>query len=116
VGGAPAAGGSQAPAPDDGGDVASYGMAVYARIVAAVQFPEQASREKIQGIVNVQILLEPDGRLRSAAVIGPSEPVLREAALDAVRRAAPFPTPPRRVAASGGPIAYEIPLRFFLKK
>jgi TonB family protein len=115
--GAPAGGGGVAPpAEDDGGDMASYGMQVYARILAAVQFPEQASRERVQGIVNVQIMLELDGRLRSATIVGPSEPLLREAALDAVRRAAPFPTPPRRLVAAGAPIAYELPLRFFLKQ
>jgi periplasmic protein TonB len=92
--------------------MAEYGQAVYARIVARVRFPEEADRERSQGTITLHIFIEPDGRLRSVTMAGQGEAVLRDAAIDAVRRAAPFPPPPPRLAAAGVPLFFEMPLRF----
>lgn len=115
VGGPGATGGApNGSGPGDG--MLQYGQAVYSRIVANVRYPERATRENRQGTVLLQLVLETDGRLREATAVGGVEdPLLREAAREAVYRAAPFPPPPRQVVEHGGPVAFRVPIRFFLK-
>ena len=96
--------------------IAHYGSAVHAKIAAAVQFPERAARENRQGVVLLRIVLDADGRLQEASVIGgQADPVLRDAALAAVRRASPFPAPPRPTGAPAAPVSFRIPVRFYLR-
>jgi periplasmic protein TonB len=93
-----------------------YGRAVHAKIAAAVVFPERAARENRQGALVLRVVLNSDGRLLEATVVGGEvDPVLRDAALTAVRRASPFPAPPRPVGAPAVPVSFRIPVRFYLR-
>ena len=105
-----------APAPSGDGsdlDLAGYGRSVHARIVANVRFPERAARERIEGTVVVELALDGAGRLLRATVVGDAHEVLRAAALEAVTQAAPFPAPPGNGTRQ---IAFQVPLRFFLRR
>lgn len=115
--GGPGSTGGTPNGPGAGDGMLEYGRAVYSRIVANVRYPERATRENRQGTVILQLVLETDGRLREATAIGGvNDPLLREAARDAVYRAAPFPPPPRQVVEQGGPVAFRVPIRFFLQQ
>ena len=97
----------------DSADLAGYGRAVHAKIIASVRFPERAARERIEGVVLVEIVLDGRGNLIRSSVVGDAHDVLRDAALEAVARAAPFPAPP---SSGTRQIAFQVPLRFFLKR
>jgi protein TonB len=73
----------------------SYYAAVLARIEAAKQYPLSAQRRQIQGDVVVTFQLSPNGRLIDARLTTSSGfHSLDRAALEAVRRAAPYPKLP----------------------
>ena len=48
-------------------------------------YPELARRMKLSGSVRLELIIAPDGKVKSAKVLG-GHPLLAEAALDAVRR------------------------------
>ena len=94
--------------------MAEYGRAVYSRIAASVQYPERAARENRQGTVMLRLVVGTDGRLSDvSSVDGAADPVLRDAAIAAVRRAAPFAPPPRQVVGGDGTVSFRIPVRFY---
>jgi len=69
------------------------GRKVLSRVVPT--YPDLARRTNIHGAVKLQVVIAPDGRVKSTQVIG-GNPVLIPAAVDAVRRwryeAGPQPT------------------------
>ena len=48
-------------------------------------YPELARRMKLSGVVRIELAIAPDGKVKSAKVLG-GHPLLAEAAMDAVRR------------------------------
>jgi periplasmic protein TonB len=83
------------------------------RLQESLEYPLAARRQGLSGSVELEILLEPSGRIGAVRVISSSShTVLDDAALDAVRRLAPEPLPaplPRR------PLRIRLPLGFELK-
>jgi protein TonB len=101
----------------DGRAIFEYGRLVHAKISTAVVFPERAEREKLQGTVMLRVVLDGEGALRTViALNSDAEPVLRDAALSAARRASPFPPPPVRFVSAERTLAFTVPLRFFFRK
>ena len=52
---------------------------------AQPMYPELARRMKLSGTVKLELIIGPDGKVKSAKVLG-GHPLLAESALDAVRR------------------------------
>lgn len=83
------------------------------RIQESVVYPLAARRRGLAGRVEVELLLEPSGRVRDLAVVSSSSHILLdEAAVDAVRSLQPMPLPehlPRR------PLRVRLPVVFQLR-
>lgn len=62
-----------------------------ARIRAQRRYPELARRREIEGRVRVSFRVGNDGRVEQVAVRAGADPLLDDAAVEAVRRAAPLP-------------------------
>lgn len=62
-----------------------------ARIRAHRHYPELARRRGIEGTVGIAFHVAPDGEVSDLAVRHSADPALDQAALDAVRKAAPLP-------------------------
>jgi protein TonB len=76
-----------------------YVQALRRRIQERLAYPWLAVRRRLQGILELDIHLDADGRLTEVAVVSGDGPgPLREAAIRAVREATPFPFPPELVA------------------
>jgi protein TonB len=79
----------------------------------AVTYPLAARRAGHSGTVQIEVLIEPTGRIREARVLSSSRhAMLDEAALEALRRVSPMPLPenlPRR------PLRVRLPLVFELR-
>ncbi|PYM61096.1 MAG: hypothetical protein DMD79_13850 [Candidatus Rokuibacteriota bacterium] len=72
------------------------------RIQERLTYPAGAVRRRLEGTVEVEVLVDVDGRPERARVVGgEGAPLLQEAALRAVRDATPLPFPagvaPRRL-------------------
>jgi protein TonB len=114
VGASPAGTGTAAPAPapaDQGVDLAGYGRAIQSRILSNLHYPEHARRKRVEAVVLVEISIDGRGSLVRARIVGDAPELLRDAALDAVTKAAPFPATPH-----GGPIGMQVPLRFSMRQ
>ncbi len=99
--------------PDKGASQA-YFNTVRAMIERHKHYPFAARRRRIEGAVAVRFILHPDGRATDAAPAEPSRHrLLNQAALKAVRDAAPFPPPPPGLFS--GPAPLEISILFQLK-
>jgi protein TonB len=72
------------------------------------RYPPFALRRRIEGVVVVRLRIGGDGRLVVASPDGTAEPLLARSAIDAVKRASPFPPPP------DGPLELELPIRWRL--
>lgn len=83
------------------------------RLQESLEYPLAARRQGLSGSVELEILLEPSGRIGAVRVISSSShALLDDAALQAVRRLAPEPLPaplPRR------PLRIRLPLGFELE-
>lgn len=87
---------------------------VLARIELMKRYPGAASRENQQDQVRVLVAMDRGGRLLDARIASSRGfDLLDEAALDAVRRAAPFPKPPPEIA--GNQVRVAVIVRFFRK-
>ncbi len=85
---------------------------VVARIELMKRYPSSAMRQNQEDEVGVLLTLDRGGRLLDAQLqSNRGFGLLNEAALDAVRRAAPFPKPPSDVP--GDPIKVSVIIRFF---
>ncbi len=104
----PGAGRSEVPA-EFGPYLASFRQ----RIQELVVYPLSARRRGLAGKVEVEVVLEPTGRVRAVAVVASSShAMLDDAALDAVRSLPPVPLPenlPRR------PLRVRLPIVFDLR-
>ena len=83
------------------------------RIQESVVYPLAARRRGLAGRVEVELLLDPSGRVRDLAVVSSSSHMLLdEAAVEAVRSLSPIPLPehlPRR------PLRVRLPVVFQLR-
>jgi protein TonB len=104
----PGAGRSEIPA-----EFGPYLASFRRRIQELVVYPLSARRRGVTGKVEVEVVLEPTGRVRDAAVVASSShSMLDDAALDAVRSLPPVPLPenlPRR------PLRVRLPIVFDLR-
>ena len=80
----------------------AYVRALRQRIQERLTYPAGAVRRRLEGTVEVEVLVDVDGRPERARVVGgEGAPLLQEAALRAVRDATPLPFPagvaPRRL-------------------
>jgi protein TonB len=80
----------------DGRAVANRYMAVVLQLIERnKRYPDRARRFRIQGRVKVAFTITPEGGVEKLAVTrGARSEDLNTAAMEAVRRAAPFPRPP----------------------
>jgi periplasmic protein TonB len=73
------------------------------------EYPRAARLRRIEGQVMLELSIMADGQIASAKVVtGSGNPVLDDAALEMVRRAAPVPMP------NDGPLALRVPVMFAL--
>jgi periplasmic protein TonB len=83
------------------------------RIQELVVYPLAARRQGLTGRVEVEVILEPSGRVRDVTMVASStHPMLDDAALEAVRSLPPMPLPeglPRR------PLRVRLPIVFDLR-
>jgi periplasmic protein TonB len=104
----PGAGRSEVPA-----EFGPYLASFRRRIQELVVYPLAARRRGLAGKVEVEVVLEPTGRVRDVAVVASSShSMLDDAALDAVRSLSPVPLPenlPRR------PLRVRLPIVFDLR-
>lgn len=92
---------------------ADYAGMVRMKIESHKQYPAAARNRQFQGRVRVGFVINTDGSLRDAALIESSRhEILNQAALAAIRDAAPFPRPPRNLFS--GPVSMEIIIVFEL--
>lgn len=90
-----------------------YVAALRRRIQERLDYPWIAVRQRLQGVVELELEVEADGRLGRVSVVGGDAPrALREAAVRAVREAAPFPFPGDLAAR---PLAVRLPVVFELR-
>lgn len=73
------------------------------------RYPRLARKRKITGEVLVEVEIGSDGELKAVRPVSESPRVLLRATEEAIRRAAPFRSPP------GGSIAFRLPLAYDLK-
>jgi protein TonB len=112
AGGSPAAPGSTG----DGGGIPPeydpYLQRFRHRVEESAGYPLAARREGLFGRVELEVLLDPSGRVSAVRVVrSSSHAVLDDAALDAVRSAEPEPFPahlPRRPLRVRLPLAFEL--------
>jgi TonB family protein len=72
----------------------SYWATVRMAIAGRLRYPAEARRQGLEGTVDLRLQLDGTGRLRSANAVSATAPVFADAALRAVRKAAPFGRPP----------------------
>ena len=86
----------------------NYPGKVRSKLQRALRYPAKAERKKIRGVVQVSFALSSNGALNSVRIAKSSgSPILDQAALKAVERAAPFPASPQ-----GAKSTFIIPLDF----
>ena len=89
-------------APSGRADQEAYYETVRWRIEREKRYPSQARRRQIEGRVGLSFTIGPRGELSDCRIgRGSGSPELDQAALEAVRRAAPFPAPPSGMVRPG---------------
>ncbi len=97
-----------------GADLEAYQEMVRARIEREKKYPSQARRRQEEGRVTLHFVIGSDGRLTALRVAKSSRSqALDEAAQEAVRRGAPYPSPPGHLVKGGG-LALELTVAFEL--
>ena len=91
--------------------VSNYPGKVAAKLRRALRYPAEAKRQKLRGVAQVSFVVSASGGVGSIRLAASSgSPVLDKAALEAVRRAAPFPAIPANAGRSSWP--FSVPLAF----
>lgn len=94
---------------------ASYARLVLSRLQRAIVYPRRAQRREIEGVVRVEIVLAASGALRKVRLLGSSgSDILDDAALELVRRVAPFPAVPQALSPRGQDVAFTAPIQYRL--
>lgn len=90
-----------------------YFEMVRLRIESHKRYPNAAKRRQIEGRVTVRFVIEPDGRISSLKIVKSTRHrALDQAALSAVKKASPFPKPPKNLFKRS--ISLEITIMFEL--
>ncbi len=83
------------------------------RIQDFKQYPSLARSQHLQGVVRIQFVLQADGTIRNIEILRSSRHrSLDDAAVDAIRRAEPFPAPPADLLKS--PVTLKVTIQFEL--
>ncbi|WP_157016190.1 energy transducer TonB family protein [Mesorhizobium xinjiangense] len=91
--------------------VSNYPGKIVSKLRRSLRYPSAARRKRVQGEVHVQFTVSANGGVRGIRVVRSSgSPVLDKAAIDTVRRAAPFPSIPRGAGRASWP--FTVPLAF----
>lgn len=91
--------------------VSNYPGKVASRLRRSLRYPAAARRDRIRGEVHVSFTVTSSGSVGSVRIARSSgSPILDEAAIDTVRRAAPFPPIPEGAGRSSWP--FTVPLAF----
>jgi protein TonB len=89
-----------------------YLQAFRRRVQESLEYPLAARRQRAEGAVELEVILDPSGRVAQVRVVSPSgQPLLDEAALEAVRRIAPLPIPghlPQRALRIRLPLVFQL--------
>ncbi|GAB5503855.1 MAG: hypothetical protein Pyrs2KO_25100 [Pyruvatibacter sp.] len=94
---------------------ASYARLLLTRLQRAIVYPRRAQRRDIQGVVRVEVVLAASGALKTVRLVGTSgSDILDDAAIQLVRRVAPFPAVPRDLSPSGQDFAFVAPIQYRL--
>ena len=92
-----------------------YSKQVWAKIAAAIHYPRIARKRGYEGKPVVSFILRQDGELAKLTIIKPSlYTTLDRAALEAVRRAVPYPPFPKLLNRSS--IRFQLPISYILDK
>lgn len=88
-----------------------YDLILRKKIAAQEQYPKEAQKRRLEGLIEVEFELDGEGRIEKISSISAGKPtILVEAALDAVKRASPFLPPP-----AGKTRKFVIPIEFKIK-
>jgi protein TonB len=91
--------------------VSNYPGKVYAKLRRSLRYPSEARRQRIRGEAHVRFTVSRSGGVGSVRLARSSgSPILDNAALDTVRRAAPFPAIPPEAGRSSW--SFTVPLAF----
>jgi periplasmic protein TonB len=91
----------------------AYVRSLRQRIQERLGYPVVAVRRRLEGTVELEVLVDADGRLARARVVGgEGAPVLQEAALRAARDATPLPFP---AGVAPRPLRIRLPVVFALR-
>lgn len=91
--------------------VSNYPGKVVAKLRRALRYPSEARRSRLTGTVQVAFTISANGNASGVRMVrGSGSPVLDQAALEAVQRAAPFPPIPAESGRKSWPFA--VPLAF----
>ncbi len=101
------------PNPESRGVINAYAARLRALIEAKKSYPAQALRRQEEGSVTLHILVDHSGRLLQVTASSDAPDILVNAALDAVRAAAPFPSFPSAIERDRE--AFELPIVFKLE-
>jgi len=89
----------------------NYPGKIVAKLRRSLRYPREARRQRLGGEVRVAFTVTQDGRVSGIRIVRSSgSPVLDQAALETVQRAAPFPKIPAEAARSSWP--FTVPLEF----
>ncbi len=99
----------------DQGALRGYSRSIQRKIAARKKYPRKAKRRGEEGQVIVQFILLKSGRIKNLSLVSATPYAeLNEAALEAVRRAAPFSSFPDEIGEEF--LELELPFRFEIKK
>ena len=99
----------------DQGALKGYSRGVQRKIAARKKYPRKAKREGKQGQVTVQFTVMKSGEIKDLLLVaGTSYAELNKAAMDAVKRAAPFPGLPEELGQDF--LELVLPFNFTIKK
>lgn len=94
---------------------ASYARLLLTRLQRAIVYPRRAQRRDIQGVVRVEVVLAASGTLKTVRLVGTSgSDILDDAAIQLVRRVAPFPPVPQDLSPRGQDFAFVAPIQYRL--
>lgn len=102
--------------PEETGLPDEYEALILERIAREKRYPLRAKRRRMEGEVSLRFFLLSDGGVKEEGVVAPyrAESILREAAVETLRRAAPFPPPPPAYRKAGG-IQMAVKIRYRLE-
>ncbi|WP_173931008.1 energy transducer TonB [Chelativorans sp. Marseille-P2723] len=94
--------------------VTNYQGKVQAKLRRAQRYPPEARRDRVQGEAHVAFTISRDGSVGSITVVRSSGvPLLDQAAVETVRRAAPFPPIPTEIGRASW--AFTVPMSFTIR-